>query len=325
MFRTALPPTSASFQVQHDQSLLSLGSCFASSMGDRLERNKFNILVNPFGTLFSPMAINRILRVVLGIEEFSEDKIIHREGVYLHYDMHSALSAAQKFDLLTKIKSKVKNLQDWLQTSQPILLLTLGTAFSYQLKDSQVSVANCHKQPSKLFDKVLLQPAQIASALSETFDELKARNPSLKIILTVSPVRHTKDSLPLNTVSKASLRLAAHELAEKHHDLVHYFPSYEIMMDDLRDYRFYKADLIHPNDQAENYIWEHFSQGFFSKETQSIVSKWQKIQQAIAHKPFNPESEGHQRFLQDTLSQLGTLAGQLNVDAEIALIKAQIK
>src|SRR5690606_20279404 len=184
-------------------------------------------------------------------------------------------------------------------------------------------VANCHKMPSSGFDKRLISAEEIFNSFSSLYTRLQELNPGIRIILTVSPVRHIRDTLPFNQVSKSILRVACHQLAGTFKD-VEYFPSYEIMMDDLRDYRFYKPDMIHPTEQAEDYIWEKFIESNLTIEAKKFVFQWKSIQTALQHKPFHVQSRGHQNFLKQTIHKLEQLSDIVNVDEEIAALKAQL-
>ncbi|NOS91126.1 MAG: GSCFA domain-containing protein, partial [Cyclobacteriaceae bacterium] len=202
-----------------------------------------------------------------------------------------------------------------------VVILTYGTAFVYRRNDNHEIVANCHKMPSALFTKELLSAELILHSANETFDLLRKLNPEIRIITTVSPVRHTKDTLQLNSVSKSILRLCAHELQKSGID---YFPAYEIMMDDLRDYRFYKSDRIHPTEEAESYIIDKFGDQYFDRATKNLLVEWNTIRQALQHKPFQPTSSAHQTFLQKTLERLESIRHTIQVEEEITAIKSQL-
>ncbi len=202
-------------------------------------------------------------------------------------------------------------------------MITYGTSWIYERADTGEAVANCHKMPAALFTKRLAGYDEVVKSFEEIYSILRSVNPSLKIILTVSPVRHLKDSLVLNTISKSVLNLACHTITSKYPD-VGYFPAFEIMMDDLRDYRFYKDDLIHPTDAAVDYIWDKFSSCYFDKSTLGFLSQWNDISKALAHRPFHKGSESHQRFIKSTLKQLEELNLIVDVDKEIKQLKSQL-
>jgi hypothetical protein len=202
-------------------------------------------------------------------------------------------------------------------------MITYGTAWTYTRKDTGEVVANCHKVPAHQFEKELCTQKRMLDSFGECYSKLKAFNPNLNIILTVSPVRHLKDTLELNSVSKSVLRLTCHTLTQQHAD-VHYFPAYEILLDDLRDYRFYKSDMIHPSADAEEYIWAKFCRQYVDDHTLAFLEKWKKIRSALQHKPLHVTSSAHQEFLQGLLAQLHELREVVSVDEEMESIKKQL-
>jgi hypothetical protein len=190
--------------------------------------------------------------------------------------------------------------------------------------NTQESVANCHKMPSQNFSKELLNSEEINKGFDKFYSLIKTINPSVQLVLTVSPVRHIKDGMEKNSISKAILRTACYSIQKKHPE-IDYFPAYEIMMDDLRDYRFYKEDMIHPSSLAENYIWEKFIAQYFEKDSKEFLKEWEKIRKAIEHKPFHSESEGYQTFLKETITKLQKLSSMVNVEKEITFLKNKLR
>ncbi|HXA02678.1 MAG TPA: GSCFA domain-containing protein, partial [Cytophagaceae bacterium] len=205
-----------------------------------------------------------------------------------------------------------------------ILTITFGTAYVYRLKSNHELVSNCHKMPSSLFTKELLKAEQITKSFDIFYKKIITANPGLKIILTVSPVRHTKDSIQLNSVSKSVLRLACHSLAAANEN-ISYFPAYEIMMDDLRDYRFYKEDMIHPTAVAENYIWEKFIDTYMETQSKEFIREWSGILKGLQHKPFHPESESHQAFIKETIRKVKSLSSRADLRIELNMLELQLK
>ena len=203
------------------------------------------------------------------------------------------------------------------------LIITYGTAWAYENLSTGNVVANCHKMPTKNFNRLLLTQKKIIESFDTFYTELKTINPTCKVVLSVSPVRHVRDTLELNSVSKSILRLTCHTLSESYHDVA-YFPAYEIMLDDLRDYRFYKEDMIHPSIQAVDYIWEKFGEVFFASETLIFLDQWKKIQTALEHKPFHANSEQHQKFLHVILAKLNELSDKIDLTTEIGRVKIQL-
>lgn len=322
MFRTEIENLHNPFSIGHQDQLMTLGSCFAEEIGQRLAANKFKTQVNPFGTIFNPLSVFELVNLAMEPTMEIEDAIIQRDELYYNYKFHSSFNSESKAGLLHKIQDRLEQTSRQLSETKA-LFLTFGTAWAYQAKDSDMLVANCHKQPQKKFDKYLLSVEEIVSAFMGMKESLQELNPDLQIVLTVSPVRHTKETLTLNAASKSVLRLACHYLADMA-DNVHYFPSYEIVQDDLRDYRFYEKDLIHPNEQAIDYIWDVFTKTFCTTNTNKTLSEWQKVSRSLSHKPFNLADEKHQRFLYQTLEKLQNLKDRLDVEEEINQIKAQL-
>lgn len=298
--RTEISIPKANFEISHRDGILAMGSCFADCIGNKLLFNKFNILSNPFGTIFNPLSISDLLNKSL--KQDYDFHTVHSQGIWQAYECHSELGNPNKDELLKNLKSQIDLTHNQLKDSNT-LIVTLGTAIVYKEKNLNISVSNCHKVDSNSFEKIILTSYEIVESLGTTFQLLQTQNPSLRIILTVSPVRHIKDTLQLNALSKSILRVACHELESKFEN-VHYFPAYEIMMDDLRDYRFYKDDMIHPTDLAENHIWEQFLATYCNVETHSIIAQWNKLSKAMAHKPFFPESEAFQKHQVETSKKL---------------------
>lgn len=309
-----------SISLKHD--ILTIGSCFSDAIGSKLAGNKFTALVNPFGTTYNPVSIHKILRAALNNAHPPSHSYFENNGLYAHYDFHSEFSNPDKGVVEEKIKSALHTAHGFLKTAHWIII-TYGTALVFKRNDTGDLVANCHKVPTQNFTKELLTEKKILESFEGFYQNLKAVNPSCKIMLTVSPVRHIKDSLQLNSLSKAVLRVACNMLTELHSDVV-YFPAYEIMLDDLRDYRFYKSDMLHPNADAEEYIWNKFSDSMFDGRTLEFLRKWKLIHASLQHKPFHGESASHQKFLTKLLAELQELNGMVNVDEEVAFVKAQL-
>lgn len=323
MFRTEITPDVSPTQIKLGDQILTTGSCFSDAIGNQLKKNKLNALVNPFGATYNPHSIHKSLQYTLHNQPAPPHTFVESQGVYLNYDFHSAFSSLSKANTEASIANTIGITHHFLKSAQWIFI-TYGTAWVYQRNDTKEIVANCHKIPANHFTKYLLSQKKVIESFDSFYADLKTFNPDCNIILTISPVRHLKDTLPLNNVSKSVLRLACQTLTEKHHD-VHYFPSYEIMMDDLRDYRFYKSDMIHPSEEAEVYIWNKFTDCFFNEESKEFVQKWKSIQMALSHKPFHPQSDGHQSFLRNILLELEAINNIVNVEEEIRHIQSQIK
>ncbi len=243
-FRTSILPTQSLHQLGIKMPVLTLGSCFADAMGSRLKAYKISTLANPFGVVYNPHSIHKLLKLAVYNALIPESTFVQNREVFLNYDFHSEFSFLTQSALKTQLQAIVESTHNFLKSTQ-WLIITYGTTWVYQRNDTGEIVANCHKLPAKQFTKSLLTQNKIIESFEEMHQQLKVFNPEIKIILTVSPVRHIKDTLELNSVSKSILRLACHTLSTSIKDIM-YFPAYEIMMDDLRDYRFYKADMLRP-------------------------------------------------------------------------------
>lgn len=316
------PIPDSPFPISHESKILSIGSCFAQVIGQKMQESKMDVLINPFGTLFHPKIISQLLDHALFQDPLDESGILVREGLFFHYSAHSDLVGKSEEELRQLWNEKIQATHHYL-SSGTHLILTFGTAWIYEHHEFG-SVANCHKQPQKLFEKRLSKLESMLFDLDVTLGNLSRVFPKLKIILTISPVRHIKDGIPENQLSKSLLRVLCHEL-EKKFEHLSYFPAYEIMMDELRDYRFYKSDLIHPSEEAENYIWVKFSNSFFSKETQEKNIEIQKIRRELAHRPLNPESESHRKFLQNLKAKLEQLNKEFDFSIEIQKISESLR
>lgn len=276
------------------------GSCFAENMGVKFQYYKFQSTTNPFGILFHPPAIEKVIHFALSEKSFTENDIFFLNERWHCFDAHSQMSHPDKEVLL-------QNLNDALQITKQNLtkashcIITLGTAWVYKHIESNQIVANCHKVPQKQFEKQLLSITQIEESLVQIVSKVKNVNPNIHFIFTVSPVRHLKDGFVENQQSKAHLIVALHSFLNKEslqkRDWGEYFSAYEIMMDELRDYRFYADDLMHPSQLAIDIIWHQFTEVYFTKATFEIMSEVKSIQNGLQHKPFNPSSEEHQKFL----------------------------
>jgi len=322
-FRTVVSPGTVFQKMRIPDRILTIGSCFADAIGSRMYSNRLRVLANPFGNLYNPLSIHKAIRYALFNELPQNHTFLEREGIWLNYDFHSEVSDLNQHSLFTKLKDMAGTAHYHLAATE-WLVITYGTAWVYERKETGEVVANCHKMPNVLFTKSLLSQSEITDSFAALYNELKKFNPAIKIILTLSPVRHIKDTLELNSVSKSLVRTACHFIAESFGDVT-YFPAYEIMMDDLRDYRFYKADMIHPTEVAEDYIWEKFGEKYFSPDLKMFLSQWKEIQQAINHRPFHPSSVAHQSFLKETLKRLESLKEMVDVEDELALLKSRIE
>lgn len=301
-FRTELSLVPAERKISHAQNIMGFGSCFIDNIGEKLDHGKFRILNNPFGTVFHPLAIENALARILSLTYYSKEEIFKYGELYFSWDHHTSFSQISIEKTLDKINTALEEANEFIQKAD-CFILTFGTSWVYKIKEMDLFVANCHKVPAHNFNKILLNDAQIKSSLRNCFNYILDINPNAQIITTISPVRHTKEGLVENSLSKAKLIQSLHEVATSY-PMVEYFPAYELMMDDLRDYRFYKKDLIHPNDMAVDYIWEKFSDQYFRPETLEKIKQAEKIHAALQHKPMNPNSMSYKEFLYKTTKQI---------------------
>lgn len=322
MFRTEvyLEPSPHKINLQHP--ILCIGSCFAEVIGLRLQKNKFQALVNPFGTLYNPASIFRLLHDSINDYMPPEDAYLQREDQYFNFKLHSDYAAESKQELEIKIGRALSGTREQLRKCR-WLIITLGTALCYERRDNGQIVANCHKMPGSYFNQRMLDPQEIVTRFEQVYLAMKAFNDDARYIFTLSPVRHIRDTLVRNSASKAALRLAIERIITLFPEDVVYFPSFEIMMDDLRDYRFYEADMIHPDKVAQDYIWDKWVETFLDGQSIEFIMKWDKIRKALAHRPFNARTQAHQRFVNKTIEQLEQLASIVDVSKEIAQMKKQ--
>lgn len=280
--------------IDYNAKILLLGSCFSENIGDKLNYFKFQTSQNPFGILFHPKAIENLVTNAINEKKYLPDDLIFQNERWHSFDAHSSLSTTDKNELLANLNSAIIATNKKLKEATHIII-TLGTSWVYRFIETDVIVANCHKIPQKKFLKTLLSVDEITKSLKTTISHLKSVNKNIHILFTVSPVRHLKDGFTENMQSKSHLITAIHSIMKTKNSS--YFPSYEIMMDELRDYRFYAEDMIHPNKTAINYIWERFAETRISESSKLTMKEVDTIQKGISHRPFNENSEQHQKFL----------------------------
>ncbi|ASV32687.1 GSCFA domain-containing protein [Maribacter cobaltidurans] len=302
----------ASGQIDYSSRILLLGSCFSENIGKKLEYYKFQTFQNPFGILFHPLAIENLVQRTIEGKAYQQDEIFERDGIWRCFDAHSELSSGFKEELLKGLNDAIFHTAKALKESSHIII-TLGTSWVYEHKERNAIVANCHKVPQKDFAKKLLSPAEIELSLQNVMALIQKVNPNAQIIFTISPVRHIKDGFVENQRSKAHLITAIHSVLSSRAQSkeLAYFPSYEILMDELRDYRFYEKDMVHPNELAVDYIWEKFSKVFISEASLETMQEVKSIRQGMAHRPFIPDSEKHQLFLKNLKNRIKELQKKL--------------
>ena len=292
-------------QIDYNSELILIGSCFTENIGKKLSHYKFKSSQNPLGILFHPKAIECLITNALNKKQYSKSDIFLQNERWHCFDTHSSLSSPNKNELLTTLNNRINSTYEQLKKASHIII-TLGTSWVYRHISSDKIVANCHKIPQKKFLKEILSVDEITENLSAINSLIKSVNKNISITYTVSPVRHLKDGFIENQRSKSHLTSAIHQIIEPRKN-IHYFPSYEIMMDELRDYRFYSEDMIHPNKTAINYIWEKFCATYIPDEALKTMQEIETIQKGLAHKPFNPKSEAHLKFLNNLQQKKETL------------------
>jgi len=301
-FRTEINIDKATSSIQYDSKLLFMGSCFATNIGDSFYANCFNCRVNPFGVLYNPFSIANSLSRLLSNTHFSVDEIHQQNGTFHSFFHHSSFNHPDRDTFLQHINTAFDDAVNFLGQAR-FLLITFGTAWVYEHQESKEVVSNCHKYPSSTFHRRLLTVSEITERYSQLLQALKRMNPTLDVIFTVSPVRHWKDGAHGNQISKASLLLAIEQLNQKFANTT-YFPAYELLMDDLRDYRFYKDDLLHPSAMAIQYIRSKFSQSFLDDKANAFEENIHKLRRASEHRPFNSTSEAHQKFVHQHIQKV---------------------
>jgi hypothetical protein len=296
-------------QIDYTSKLMLLGSCFSENIGSKFDYHKFKSDVNPFGILFHPVAIENLITRSINEDFYSDEEIISQNEIYYCFDAHSKLNTFSKVQLLERLNTQLNETLHQIKSASHIII-TLGTAWVYRHIAADKIVANCHKIPQKQFLKELLSVEDIVASLERIIALVRIVNPKVNFIFTVSPVRHLKDGFVENNRSKAHLLAAIHQVVEPRKQLF-YFPSYEIMMDELRDYRFYNQDMIHPNDLAIDYIWETFKTVWLAEDAIEISEKIASLQTKKAHRPFNQNSEAHQKFLANLQLEIGQIQKEL--------------
>lgn len=297
-FRTTIKPLKCRGLISHEGAMMLLGSCFSDNIGNRLQNALFDVEINPFGTLYNPASIASALRDLINCREFGMDDIFEYQGRYHSFSHHSSFSGVNADDVISRINDKIIGASEQLKRSQ-VLIVTFGTAYVYESIETQTIVSNCHKLPATDFNRRIMDIDEIVGLWKILISELQTFNPELKIVFTVSPIRHLADGVHENQVSKSILLLAVDCLCNNMMNLK-YFPAYEIMMDDLRDYRFYASDMIHPSDVAVDYIYDIFSKSFFNDDTISIACECEKITRRMKHRHMTDDISIIEKFNQST-------------------------
>jgi hypothetical protein len=313
-FRSELDVKKIPWPIEHRHLLLLMGSCFTENMGEKLRHQKFQVLENPHGILFNPVSVSEALADYIVRRMYTADDLFYLNEAYHSWKHHSRFSGLSATEALDKINNSIIAAHQFLRQAD-YLFITLGSAWTYRLTDAAPaampgSVAgNNHKAPAAWFHRTLLTTAETTAILENTVQQLAIFNPNLKIIFTISPVRHLREGAIDNNRSKAVLIQAVHEVVAAYSNC-YYFPAYELVIDDLRDYRFYAEDLVHPNYAATQYAWEKFTAACTSATTQKLMEEIAQVRLAFNHKPFHAASIQHQRFLQTNLARTRLLQEQ---------------
>lgn len=295
--RTTFPEITSRISIPHGKNLVFLGSCFSEHISKQCRMHGFSTMTNPLQISYNAHSLKRQVKYLLGEEMPDQDLFLNKENRIYHFDFHSFMFGETRADFLNKIKEQSKLLHAHLK--KPIVLfITLGTAWIYEHNDKNAIVANCHKFPKHTFTKRLLSTEEIRESILEVH-RLFTGFTETEMVLTISPVRHLKDGFVENQRSKARLIEAVHQLVEEQ-PAMEYFPSYELVMDDLRDYRYYHEDMLHPNSTAIQYIWSYFKQAYMTEKTKNFATRALKIAQRSAHKPFNPNAPSFHEFVEKT-------------------------
>jgi hypothetical protein len=314
IFRTLVTTPSSPFKIDYSSNIMFLGSCFSEYIANKLSDNKFKVDNNPFGIVYNPLSVSLQLEKLLNEYEYTNDQLFLNDGLWCSYDHHGKFSNQDKGLCLTNINTQLQSSRQFLKSAN-FLFLTFGTSFVYYLKETNNPLANCHKVPAGKFDRIRVSAQEIVKSFEIPFNMLRKLNPGLLLVYTVSPVRHWKDGAHENQLSKATLLLAIEELQHRYPNSL-YFPSYELIMDDLRDYRFYAEDMLHPNAMAVNYIWKRFVESFMLPETLSVMKEVDKVVQASKHRPFNPDTKEFQTFVRQSLDKIVNLKNRYNIACE---------
>jgi hypothetical protein len=310
-FRTQIPIPKSNYPLDYNSKIVSLGSCFAVNMAEKLDYFKFQNSCNPVGILFHPTAIEKLIDFAVSGKQFTENDIFFHNERWHCFDVHSDLSNSNKEELINNLNTIIKSTNQQI-TESTHFVITYGTSWVYRNIESDSIVANCHKVPQKQFMKELLSVEEIEESIANTIKLIHSVNTNCNIIFTVSPVRHIKDGFVENQVSKANLISALYSALQVPLSGAEgaYFPSYEIMMDELRDYRFYAEDMLHPNQVAIDYIWKRFKETTISETVFAVMDEVENIQKSLSHKPFNPDSESHLKFESKVREKITKLENQ---------------
>lgn len=325
-FRKPVDIKKSNLAINYQSPVFSIGSCFTNHIGEKLNYYKFPVMVNPFGTLYNPVSVKKALEIIDNNKTFKAEDLNNYNEKYLSFHHDTTYSNTDINTALTNINKSTTKSHEFLRVSK-FLFITFGTAFVYKYKKTNEIVSNCHKIPAKEFDHFMLSPNEIIEEWKIILDKLQQSETDKKFIFTVSPVRHWKDGAVNNQLSKSILIYSIHELIKNRHD-AEYFPSYEIFMDELRDYRFYAEDMIHAGNQGINYVWKKFQETYISDEVSHVMKSVEKIIKATQHRPYNPKGNEYKTFLTAQLKKAEEIVKKypyVNIEKEKKFFQNQLE
>ncbi len=324
-FRTNIKIDTKFPPVNYPGKSLFIGSCFTELIGQRFQEYKFHSQINPLGIMYNPESVKHGLEILMSKKQFKQQDLFFYDELWRSYYHDTSYAFPNKNLTLNTINDSIKQSAITLKEAD-FLFITLGTAWIYKNKENNIIVSNCHTLPSQNFERLFLAPDWIIKTYTSLLKNIKEYNKKINIVFTISPVRHLKDGATTNQQSKSSLIIAASELTKTFDD-VYYFPAYEIMMDELRDYRFYDKDMVHPNEIATDYIWDRFSDVFFTRETKHLMSHISKIMKALKHRPMHPDTKKHETFIQNTIHQIKEIMANhpyIDLQEELSLLNDKL-
>ena len=304
--QTKITVAAPDFSIDYNSRLMMLGSCFAENMGSKFSYYKFDVDVNPCGIIYNPLSVANVLRLLVEGKRFEKNDLREVGGKWVSLFHHGAFSSADPDECLHRINDRLTKATGELRTLD-LLVITWGTAWVYKYIPENIIVSNCHKIPSREFERSRLSVEDIVREYLVLIERLREINPGLRILFTVSPIRHWKDGAHGNQLSKATLLLAIDRLREEIQH-VYYFPAYEIVLDELRDYRFYAEDMLHVSGFTVDYIWERLLYSFISPEVFGLMNQIGRINKGVAHRPFEPQSEEYQRLVKKMLAEIAMIS-----------------
>ncbi|SFU34109.1 GSCFA family protein [Porphyromonadaceae bacterium KHP3R9] len=326
-FRTPVIIPESTFRIDHSTRIMMLGSCFTENICSKLSECKFRVTGNPFGIVYNPSSVAAVVNRILSSRGFSETDLVFHNGLYHSFLHHGKFSHPDKARCLDNITKAFAGAVAAIGQTD-LFIVTFGTAYLYRLRSTGEVVANCHKFPADSFIRERLSVEEIVKEWDGIINRISALNPDTRIIFTVSPIRHWKDGAHGNQISKAILHLSIDRLQERHPERVSYFPAYEILLDELRDYRFFSDDMMHPSPMAINYIWERFSDTFFREDTRKIIAEWEQLNRSLKHAPLHGQTDTLRQFQTQTLQRLILFRQKyptVDCNREIEELKEKIK